>query len=155
MTMLPMFKINELISIFSQYHHPAFKRIKHGGIPIFPVFRYQYKQYNSLSLVSKGENFFYDLSLVPHHKSVFTRYNDLISQIKSILIEIIENKQRCNLYKISGVYPKLNPQVQPSEEMTNIIREHTKKYPLVLPASTPYDRLRVNELVSNISKFYD
>jgi hypothetical protein len=141
----------EKIADFSNYHHPAFKRFKHGGMPIFTNFRIN-SNFESISLVSKEKDFFNDLSLIPYHNSFFKMYMQFAYDLGDIILEMIENKQRCNTHNIAGVFPKTS--YAGSSSVRDIIRRYNIRYPLLTTLVTSYEASRIEKLLETVPQFY-
>lgn len=99
------------IASFSKANHIFYKRFKHAGMPIFRGFTPKgpasppLDKFESFSLVAEGPNPFEDTVVIPYSKLTLKRYEIVINELQSILLEMTENRIECLKRSIPGIIP--------------------------------------------------
>lgn len=101
-------RIFKEIATFSKTHHILFKRFKHAGFPIISgsTGNNLLSNFDSVNIVSAGEDPLKDVIPIPFSKEVLEGYRIIIHGIQNLLKDIVNNRIECIIRNIPTIIPK-------------------------------------------------
>ena len=154
------------IQIFSETHHPIFRRYKHAGFPFKPGYLSELpypltnRRFDSYSMVFVGKNPLIDVIPLPYASDVIESYRILVPTLQRRIREVVQNKIICIKRRAYGIVPSVSYSppgtFTPNEnsEVELAIKEYYKQYPN-RAYSNVYDFLSNENMVKDMRWYID